>query len=121
MSSKQTSLPNSDVPDAVIDGLFGHGLGYEDWKSRLKNQGYGNFWNESLKNTIIKKEYEYFKPEILSLKAEPNEAKGGKDVPRTNSLESILKRLQGLEWAKGKPNEKAQRMQERRLLGKDAK
>ena len=121
MSSKQNSLPNSDVPDAVIYGLFGQGLGYEDWKSRLKNQGYGNFWNESLKNTIIKKEFEYFKLEILRLKAEPDKAKGGKDVPRTNSSESILKRLQGLEWAKGEPNEKVQRMQKRRLLGKDAK
>jgi hypothetical protein len=121
MSSKQTSLPNSGVPDEAIDNLLGYGLGYEDWESRLKAQGYGKLWNDHLKNTIIRREFEYFKDETLDLRAEPNEAKGGKEVPRTNSSASIMKRFQGHEWVEGRPNERAWRLQNRRLLGKDAK
>jgi hypothetical protein len=121
MSSKQTSLPNCGVPDVEIESLLGQGWSYDEWQVRLKNHGYGKLWNGNLKNIIIKREFEKFKTEILRLQAEPNEAPGGKDVQKTNSLESILKRLQGRDWANGKPNEKVQRMQDRRLLGKDAK
>jgi hypothetical protein len=121
MSSKQNSLLNREVPIAVIDSLLGQGLGYDDWETRLKTKGYGDLWNENLKNMIIKREFEKFKDEILTLRAEPNTASKGKDVQKTNSSESILKRLQGQEWANGKPNEKGERMQRGRLLGKDAK
>ncbi|KAH8794857.1 hypothetical protein BGZ57DRAFT_326890 [Hyaloscypha finlandica] len=121
MSSKQTSLPHYGVPDVEIESLLGQGRSYDEWKVRLKNHGYGGLWNENLKNMIIKREFEKFKTEILRLQAEPNEAPSGKDVQKTNSLESILKRLQGQDWANGKPNEKVQRMRDRRLLGKDAK
>jgi hypothetical protein len=121
MSSKQTLLPNRDVPIAVIDTLLGQGLGYDEWETRLRSQGYGDLWNENLKNIIIKREFEYFKDEILRLRGEPNTASKGKDVQKTNSSESIMKRLQGQEWAKGKRGERDQRMKSKRLLGKDAK
>jgi hypothetical protein len=121
MSSKQTSLPHYGVPDVEIESLLGQGRSYDEWKVRLKNHGYGGLWNENLKNIIIKREFEKFKTEILRLQAEPNEAPSGKDIQKTNSLESILKRLQGQDWANGKPNEKLQRVRDRRLLGKDAK
>ena len=116
-----SAMPNREVPIEVIDSLLGQGLGYDEWKAELKLQGYGDSWNEALKNKIIKREYETFKDEILRLKNEPNTATKGKDVQRTNSLESILKRLQGQEWAKGRPSEKKERLDSRRLLGKDAK
>jgi hypothetical protein len=121
MSSKQTLLLNRDVPLAVIDTLLGQGLGYDDWETRLRSQGYGDLWNENLKNIIIKREFEYFKVEILRLRGEPNTASKGKDVQKTNSSESIMKRLQGQEWAKGKRSEREQRMKSKTLLGKDAK
>jgi len=76
---------------------------------------------ETVKNEIIKRELEYFKDEILRFRAEPNTAAKGKDVPLTNSSESIMKRMQGKDWAKGKPREKDERRQSKRLLGKDAK
>jgi hypothetical protein len=111
---------NRDVPpSAVIDSLLGRGLSYDEWETTLRSQGY--LMTETVKNEIIKRELEYFKGEILGLKAERNTAAKGKDVPKTNYLESILKRLQGKEWAKGKPREKDERKQSRRLLGKDAK
>ena len=104
--------------DTIIGQLLGQGLGYDDWKRKLENLG-GFTWNESIKNIIIKKEFNFFKKEILRLQSEPNTARGLKS--KTNSLESILKRLQGLEWVKGVPNEMEQRKRDSRLLGKDAK
>ncbi len=73
-----------------------------------------------MKNTVIKKEFIFFRDEILRLQSEPNTARGLKSK-KTNSLESILKRLQGLEWVEGVPNEMEQRERDGRLLGKDAK
>ncbi len=116
-----SSMLNCEVTFEVIDGVLGQGWGYDEWEARLKLQGYGDSWNEALKNKIIKREYETFKDEILRLKCESNTATKGKDVQKTNSSESIMKRLQGQEWAKGRPNEKEERLQSRRLLGKDAK
>jgi hypothetical protein len=110
---------SSNVPTALIESRLGQGLSYDDWKKILKSRGY--LMNESVKKTIIKAEFEYFKPEILRLRAEPNTAVKRKDVAKTNSLESILKRLQGKEWAQGMPGEKDQRIQNRTLLGSDAK
>lgn len=102
----------------AIRNLLGKGLGYEEWQEELETQkGFG--WSENLKNTIIKQELEFFKDEVLFLKAEPNRSQGTKS--KTNSLESILKRLQGLEWIKGSPNELKMRLSSGRLLGKDTK
>lgn len=106
--------------DNIIGSLLGQGLGYNEWKRQLKYRG-GFTWSESLKNTIIKREFGYFKDEILRLKAEPNKSRGLRVQSKTNSLESILKRLQGLEWGNGMPDELAERTRSRRLLGKDAK
>jgi hypothetical protein len=120
-AAMMSSMLNREVTIEVIDSLLGQGLGYDEWEARLKLQGYGDSWNEALKNKIIKREYETFKDEILRLKHESNTAPKGKDVQKTNSSESIMKRLQGQEWAKGRPSEKEERLQSRKLLGKDAK
>jgi hypothetical protein len=116
--SGQALVENSVMLDTIIGRLLGQGLGYDDWKRKLENLG-GFTWNESIKNIIIKKEFSFFREEILRLIAEPNKSRKLKS--RTNSLESILKRLQGLEWVKGMPNEMEQRKRDGRLLGKDAK
>jgi hypothetical protein len=116
--SGQALVENSVMLDTIIGQLLGQGLGYDDWKRKLENLG-GFTWNESIKNIIIKKEFSFFREEILRLIAEPNKSRKLKS--RTNSLESILKRLQGLEWVKGMPNEMEQRKRDGRLLGKDAK
>jgi hypothetical protein len=114
----QSLLQNGTALDTIIGQLLGQGLGYDDWKMELGNLG-GFAWTESLKNSIIKREFNFFREEILRLQSEPNTARGLKS--KTNSLESILKRLQGLEWLKGVPNEMEQRRRDGRLLGKDAK
>jgi hypothetical protein len=111
-------LENVDVLDTTIDQLLGQGLGYDDWKLELENLG-GFAWTESLKNVIIRKEFTFFKEEILRLQSEPNTTPGLKS--KTNSLESILKRLQGLEWVKGVHDEMEIRKRDGRLLGRDAK
>jgi hypothetical protein len=111
-------LESGDLLDIIIGSLLGHGLGYDDWKRELESLG-GFTWTESLKNVVIKKEFGFFREEILRLQSEPNATRGLKS--KTNSLESILKRLQGLEWVKGVPNEMEQRKRDVRLLGKDAK
>jgi hypothetical protein len=116
--SGQALVENGVMLDDIIGQLLGQGLGYDDWKRKLQNLG-GFTWNESIKNIIIKKEFIFFKEEILLLMSEPNKSRRLKS--KTNSLESILKRLQGLEWVKGMPNEMEQRKRDGRLLGKDAK
>jgi hypothetical protein len=116
-----SSMLNREVPLEVIDSLLGQGKGYDEWEAKLKILGYGDLWNEALKNKIIKREYETFKKEIIRLRSESNTATKGKDVQKTNSSESILKRLKGQEWANGRPSEKEDRLKSRRLLGKDAK
>lgn len=113
-----TQVEDDAALDRIISKLLGQGLGYDEWKIQLKKQG--DFtWSESLKNTIIKKEFGFFKEEILRLKSEPNKSRALQS--KTNSLESILKRLQGVEWANGMPNEMEERRRSGRLLGKDAK
>jgi hypothetical protein len=116
--SGQALVENGIMLDTIIGQLLGQGLGYNDWKRKLQNLG-GFTWNESIKNIIIKKEFSFFKEEILRLMSEPNKSRRLKS--KTNSLESILKRLQGLEWVNGMPNEMEQRKRDGRLLGKDAK
>jgi hypothetical protein len=106
------------VPDSIIDQLFGKGLGYSDWKREITWQGYK--WNENLENQIIKREYGYFKDEILFLEAQENTATGRRS-PKTNSLESILKRIKGEKWLENIPDEKAERLRNGRLFGRDAK
>lgn len=109
---------SDQVLDSIIESLLGQGIGYDEWKRQLQKRG-GYSWSESLKNIIIKKEFSFFRQEILRLQAEPNKSRGLQS--KTNSLESILKRLQGLEWGNGMPNEMEQRRRDGRLLGKDAK
>jgi hypothetical protein len=116
--TRQLLLENDGLFDTIISKLLGQGLGYDDWKRELESRE-GFTWSETLKNVIIKKEFSFFRKEILRLQSEPNTARGPQS--KTNSLESILKRLQGLEWAKGVPNEMEQRRRDGRLLGKDAK
>jgi hypothetical protein len=106
------------VPDAIIDQLFGKGLGYSDWEREITRQGFR--YNENLENQIIKREFSYFKPEILFLEAQENTATGRRS-PKTNSLESILKRIKGEKWSKKMPDEKAERLRDGRLFGRDAK
>jgi hypothetical protein len=106
------------VPNAIIDQLFGKGLGYSDWEREITRQGYK--WNENVMNQIIKREFGYFKDEILILEAQENTATG-KHSPKTNSLESILKRIKGEKWLKKMPDERAERLQNGRLFGRDAK
>jgi hypothetical protein len=106
------------VPDAIINQLFGKGLGYSDWEREITIQGYK--WNENLINQIIKREFGYFKGEILDLAAQENTATG-KHSPKTNSLESILKRIKGEKWLEKMPDERAERLQNGRLFGRDAK
>jgi len=106
------------VPNSIIDQLFGKGLGYSDWEAEITRQGYR--YNENLENQIIKREFSYFKPEILFLEAQENTAKGRRS-PKTNSLESILTRIKGEKWSKKMPDEKAERLRDGRLFGRDAK
>ena len=116
--SGKVLLENGDLLDTTIDQLLGQGLSYDDWKTELENIG-GFSWTESVKNLIIKKEFSFFKEEIQRLQSEPNTTPGLKS--KTNSLESILKRLQGLEWVKGVPDEMEKRKRDGRLLSRDAK
>ena len=106
------------VPNSIIDQLFGKGLGYSDWEREIIRQGYK--WNENVMNQIIKREFGYFKNEFLILEAQENTATG-KRSPNSNSLESILKRIKGEKWSKKMPDEKAERLRDGRLFGRDAK
>jgi hypothetical protein len=117
LAGHATSVNGAEL-DTAIGQLLGQGLGYDDWKTELESLG-GFTWTENLKNLIIKREFNFFKEEILTLQSQPNTAQGLKT--KTNSLESILKRLQGPEWVKGVPGEMEKRKREGRLLGKDAK
>jgi hypothetical protein len=119
MLTGKTPLENGCLLDTLIDQLLGQGLSYEDWRRELESRG-GFTWTETIKNIIIKKEFSFFREEILRLQSEPNTARTFKSK-KTNSLESILKRLQGLEWVEGVPNEMKRRKRDGRLLGKDAK
>jgi hypothetical protein len=92
--------------------LLGQGLSHKEWKDRLGGQ-----WNGQ-KNNLIIEELEFFKSEIQPMRSEPPITKGR---TKSNSLASILLRLQGLPWAEGEHNDRGKRLHEVRLLGKDAK
>jgi hypothetical protein len=115
---RQVQFENRNVPEEFMKGLIGIGLSYSDWESRFRQGRY--LWNEGMKNKMIHMEMEYFKDEILRLTAEENRAEGLFKC-KSNSLSSILKRIQGEEWLKGTPVEKDARLREHRLMGKDAK
>jgi hypothetical protein len=115
---RQVQFENRNVPEGFMKDLIGIGLSYSDWETRFKQRGY--LWNEGMKNKMIHMEMEYFKDEILHRTAEENKAEGLFKC-KSNSLSSILKRIQGEEWLKGTPVEKDARLQESRLMGKDAK
>jgi hypothetical protein len=116
--SKCDQPANRNIPEAFFDDLLGYGLSHSQWETRFRDNNY--LWNDAVKNKMIRKEREWFKEEIQRLQAQPNTA-GIMRRYKTNSLESILKRLKGEEWVKGIPDEKEIRFQERRLMGKDAK
>lgn len=122
MAPKRTSRTKPTTPDDVVEllanTLLGRGLGYSDWEDHAQKQRIP--YTGQLKNTLIRREFELFKEEILVLKAKPAE-KSKRDEPKSNSLESILKQLKGLPWMTGRPAEKKQRLLCGRLLGKDAK
>jgi hypothetical protein len=116
-SPKQTYKTNSALLDAVIQDFLGLGLGYSDWPEEVRKRNH--VWYPGLEKVIIKKEFEYFKDEILRLKSEPAIAQSSR--AKSNSLKSILKRLKGEPWMDGAENEWAERFWSRRLLSKDAK
>lgn len=103
--------------DTAIEALLGGGLYYNQWRGELERGGHK--WTPGLKNIIIRREYEFFKEEILRLMKEENISKVSRK--KSNSLVNILKRLQGEVWVKGVPDEWEKRLRERRLLSKDAK
>jgi hypothetical protein len=107
--------------DRAIEGILGQGLRYSAWRVALEKQlsFQGQVWHPGLENVIKKKEFEKFKEEILRLRLEDRIAHPSRN--KSNSLNSILKRLKGKPWVEGLPGEKAQRLQERRLISKDAK
>lgn len=105
------------VPDAVIEDFLGLGLAYSEWPAEVRKRNY--VWYPALKNIIIKKQWEYFKPEIQVLRLEPRIGQPSRS--KSNSLESILMRLKGEPWAEGRPDEREERLRTHRLLGKDAK
>jgi hypothetical protein len=85
-------------------------LGYDELAAELQKP--------CSRNTIIEEEFEYFKEEILRMRRE----KGFRHRPSkvfSNSLNSIVKRLQG-EPVPGLQVDREKRKQERRLLSKDA-
>jgi hypothetical protein len=106
------------VPDADITDFLGLGLAYSEWPAEIQKRGH--LWSPSLQNTIIKREWEFFRSEILRLKSEP-EIKSHSTRLKSNSLPSILKRLQGEPWMQGHPDEREERLRANRLLGKDAR
>jgi len=112
-SRKTTSV----ALDAAIEALLGRGLDYNQWPGELERGGHK--WTPCLQNIIIRREFEFFKEEILRLKGEKNISKDSRK--KSNSLVNILKRLQGEVWVEGAPDEREKRLRERRLLSKDAK
>jgi len=109
------------VPDEVIEDFLGLGLAYSEWPAEVEKRGH--VWYPGLENIIIKKQWEFFKEEIQRLRLEPKIAQSSRSKSRSksNSLESILKRLKGESWVEGRLDEKAERLRDKRLLGKDAK
>jgi hypothetical protein len=57
---------NHGLLGTIISKLLGQGLGYDDWKRELESRE-GFTWSETFKNVIIKKEFGFFRKEILRL------------------------------------------------------
>jgi hypothetical protein len=51
--------------DTAIEALLGRGLYYNQWRGEFERGGHK--WTPGLKNIIIRREYEFFKEEILRL------------------------------------------------------
>ncbi len=66
---------NGAVLDAAIGQLLGQGLCYDDWKTEVESLG-GFKRIENLKTLIIKREFNFFKEEILTSQSQPNTAQG---------------------------------------------
>jgi hypothetical protein len=117
LSPKQKCRTDAALLDAAIQEFLGGGLGYSDWPEQIKQRNL--VWYPGLEKVIIKKEFEYFKDEILLLLSEPAISQPSR--AKSNSLKSILKRLKGEPWMDGGKNEWEERLWSRRLLSKDAK
>jgi hypothetical protein len=122
MSTSETYLtawPDSGTAlENDIDEFLGRGLDDVQWKRVLEARGW--IWNTNLRNTIINKEFVYFRPEIERLLSEPKIAQGTSSS-KSNSRVSIHKRLMGEIWVDGVPDEKGERRRTKRLYGKLAK
>jgi hypothetical protein len=97
----------------AIHSILGAGLGYDEVAAALQEMGHS-----CPRNTVIEVEFEYFKEEILDMKRE----RGSRHRPSkvfSNSLNSIVKRLQG-ESVPGVEVDREKRRRECRLLSKDA-
>jgi hypothetical protein len=125
MSDRRPTTPNSwetcHISGSKLDGdtrqaihsILGRGLGYDELAAVLQKMG-----RSYPRNTIIEEEFEYFKEEILNMKRE----RGVRHRPSkvfSNSLNSIVKRLQG-ESVPGVQVDREKRRGEYRLLSKDA-
>jgi hypothetical protein len=125
MSDERPTTPNSwetsYISGSKLDGdtrqaiysILGRGLGYDELAAVLQKMG-----RSCPRNTIIEEEFEYFKDEILDMKRE----RGVRHRPSkvfSNSLNSIVKRLQG-ESVPGVQVDREKRRREYRLLSKDA-
>jgi hypothetical protein len=116
-TSKEARQTGASKPDGctlqAIHSILGAGLGYDELAAALQEMG-----RSCPRNTIIEEEFEYFKEEILDMKRE----RGFRHRPSkvfSNSLNSIVKRLQG-ESVPGVEVDKEKRRRECRLLSKDA-
>jgi hypothetical protein len=97
----------------AIFSILGAGWGYDESVAALQTLGHS-----CPRNIIIEEEFEYYKDEILRMRRE----KGFRHRPSkvfSNSLNSIVKRLQG-EPVPGVQVDKEERRRDRRLLSKDA-
>jgi len=125
MSDERPITPNSretyHISGSQLDGdtrqaihsILGRGLGYDELAAILQEKEYS-----CPRNTIIEEEFEYFKEEILDMRIEKVVRHRPEKVV-SNSLNSIVKRLQG-ESVPGVQVDREKRRGECRLLSKDA-
>jgi hypothetical protein len=115
-TSRQT---NPTGPESIIDKWIGYGLCYDEWKTKFETAGF--LWNKALKDKLINREYEFFRPEIERLLS----ADSGVDFSTT-----MMRRIKGETWIKGNLNEEDKefvrsendkRSRERRLFTRDAR
>ncbi|KAL2075778.1 hypothetical protein VTL71DRAFT_721 [Oculimacula yallundae] len=117
--------PQNDAPTRSaelyedIGKLLGQGFGHGDYKKQVRRLGHT--WKPGMKDIIMRRDVEFFKEEIQDRRREEDHDPGS--TTHSNSLASILKRLQGLPWLQSQLslNELDGRRKAKRLLGKDVK